>query len=126
MKLADGLQKVGFRKWYERELLQSHAHLALAFLCLVGVFAAFEALLRFRALSDQIVDVVAIVACTAAGVWALRRYVYLLGHAEHLANQAECSHCGTYGRLKLVQPPPPGDGVPVRCNHCSHQWHMND
>jgi hypothetical protein len=28
--LADGIRRVGFRKWYERELLSSHAHMALA------------------------------------------------------------------------------------------------
>jgi hypothetical protein len=30
MKLAEGIRKHGFRKWYERELLQSHAHMLLA------------------------------------------------------------------------------------------------
>ena len=43
MRLAEGIRKHGFRKWYERELMQSHAHLALTFICMVGVFAAFEA-----------------------------------------------------------------------------------
>ena len=42
MKLAEGIRKHGFRKWYERELLQSHAHLVLTFLCAIGLFAAFE------------------------------------------------------------------------------------
>ena len=37
MKLADGIRKHGFRKWYERELLQSHAHLVLTFLCAMGI-----------------------------------------------------------------------------------------
>ena len=50
MKLAEGIRKHGFRKWYERELLQSHAHLLLTFLCMIGLFAAFEALGRFRSL----------------------------------------------------------------------------
>jgi hypothetical protein len=31
-RLYDGIRKVGFRKWYERELLSSHAHMVLAFL----------------------------------------------------------------------------------------------
>lgn len=125
MKLADGLQKVGFRKWYERELLQGHAHLALAFLCLVGIFAAFEALLRFRGPLDQAVDVAAILICTGAGLWALRRYVYLLGHAEFAANQAECGGCGTYGRLKLLDKSLDGNSVQVRCHKCSHEWRID-
>jgi hypothetical protein len=39
VKLADGIRKHGFRKWYERELLQSHAHLVLTFLSVLGLFA---------------------------------------------------------------------------------------
>jgi hypothetical protein len=125
MKLADGLQKLSFRQWYERELLQSHAHLVLAFLCLIGVFAAFEALLRFRDLGDQLLDLFAIVACTAAGVWALRRYVYFLGHAEFVANQADCGSCGTYGRLKLLDRNGDGSSVQVRCKNCGHEWRID-
>ena len=60
MKLADGIRKHGFRKWYERELLQSHAHLLLTFFCAIGLFAAFEALGKFRSLADQATDIIAI------------------------------------------------------------------
>jgi hypothetical protein len=122
MKLVDGLSKLGFRKWYERELLQSHAHLALCFMCLVGVFAAFEALVRFRSLADQVIDVLAIALCTAAGLWSLRRYLYLLGHAEMAANQADCPKCGTYGRLLLLRAQDEGAVVHVRCKSCGHEW----
>ena len=42
MQLAQGIRRHGFRKWYERTLLASHAHLVLAVLCLLGLFAAYE------------------------------------------------------------------------------------
>ena len=29
MKIAQTIRQAGFRKWYERELIQSHAHLVL-------------------------------------------------------------------------------------------------
>jgi hypothetical protein len=122
MKLADGIRKHGFRKWYERQLLQSHAHLALTFLCTIGVFMAFEAASRFRSFSDQLSDLIAVPLCAGVGVWALRRYLFLLHHAEAVAHQADCPHCGTYGRLALVQPHPGGESVAVRCRHCNHQW----
>ena len=54
MKLADGVRRHGFRNWHGRELLQSHAHLGLTFLCAIGTFAAFEALGRFRSIGDQL------------------------------------------------------------------------
>jgi predicted Zn finger-like uncharacterized protein len=122
MKLADGIRKHGFRKWYERELLQSHAHLALTFLCAVGLFAAFEAATRFQTWTDRLIDVFAILACGAIGLWALRRYLYLLTHAESVANQADCPVCETYARFKLVHAHAEGSIVSVRCSKCAHEW----
>ena len=125
MTLADGIRKHGFRKCYERELLQSHAHLVLTFLCVIGLFAAFEAAWRFRSLSDQLLDLVAGIICASVGVWALRRYLRLLSHAELAAHQADCPHCKTYGRLELVRHNASGDDVHVRCRHCQHVWRIS-
>jgi hypothetical protein len=122
MRLAAGIRKHGFRKWYERELLQSHGHLALCFICLVGVFAAFEALTRFRGWLDQVIDIVAIGACIAAGLWSLRRYLFLLHHAELVAHQAECRQCGEYGRLRLIGEDLGQEQVRVGCKKCQHEW----
>jgi hypothetical protein len=122
MKLADGIRKHGFRRWYERELLQSHAHLVVTFLCVIGVFAAFEGSLRFRGWSDQFGNIAAILVLSGAGIWAMRRYLYLLTHAEAVAHQADCPACGTYGRLQLVRPDESGDSVPVCCRKCQYQW----
>jgi hypothetical protein len=126
MKLADGIRKHGFRKWYERELLQSHAHLVLTFLCAIGLFAAFEALGRFRSFSDQLTDIVAIAICTALGIWALRRYLHLLMHAEVTAHQADCPQCKAYGRFKLTSENPNDNSVQVCCTKCQHRWTIND
>jgi hypothetical protein len=127
MHLTDGIRKHGFRKWYERQLLQSHGHLALSFICLVGVFAAFEALMRFRSWADQLTDIVAIGLCVACGIWAIRRYLYLLHHAEMVAHQAECKQCGDYGRLRLVDGEralATAEEVKVGCKKCGHEWHI--
>ena len=128
MKLAEGIRKHGFRKWYERELLQSHAHLALTFLCMLGVFMGFEGSLRFDSLSDRLTDLSAIALCGGTGLWALRRYLYLLNHAEAVAHQADCPACGTYGRLRLVHEEVGSDHgnerVGVRCGKCNHEWRI--
>ena len=126
MKLAEGIRKHGFRKWYERELLQSHAHLVLTFFCAIGLFAAFEALGRFRSISDQLTDIVAILVCTAIGIWALRRYLHLLMHAEVTANQADCPACKAYGRFKLASEDDADGSVQVCCNKCQHRWTITD
>ncbi len=124
MKLAEGIVRHGFRKWYERQLLQSHAHLVLTFLCAIGLLAAFEAAWRFRSPQDQWTDVVAGVLCAGIGLWALRRYLHLLTRAEFAANQAQCPVCATYGRLELVQSDVTGNEVQVRCKKCAHQWEI--
>jgi hypothetical protein len=124
MKLADGIRKHGFRKWYERELLQSHAHLVLTFLCAIALFAAFEGLGRFRSFSDQFTNLVALGASTVIGIWALRRYLFLLMHAETLAHQAECPRCSTYGRFTLLAEDGSHEQVDVQCKKCEHRWHI--
>ena len=122
MKLAEGIAKHGFRKWYERELLQSDAHMALTFLCMIGVMAAFEAASRYQGWVDQLIDVFAILVCGGAGLWALRRYLFLLMHAENAAHQAVCPSCGTYARFKLVQADALDEQARVCCRQCGHEW----
>ena len=125
MRLAEGIRRHGFRKWYERELLQSHAHLVLTFLCAIGVFAAFEASSHFHSKLDRFIDMGTALLCAAVGVWALRRYLRLLATAEAVANQADCPACKTYGRLELIHSNASGDEVQVRCRKCNHGWHIS-
>jgi hypothetical protein len=123
--LYHGIQSKGFRKWYERELLSSHAHMILAFLCIVGIMAAFEAFSTARG-ADKIFDVLAIVVCSATGLWALRRYLRLLSHAETVANQADCPSCNAYGLLRALEEAPNKAWVHVECKKCSHTWRIDE
>jgi hypothetical protein len=131
MKLAEGVQKHGFRKWYERELMQSHAHMVLAFLCFVGVFAAFELI---SSGNNRLMNAMIAMGCTATGAWAVRRYIKILSRAEALANQADCPGCGTYARFKCVEGALPAssvdDGVTervrVQCKQCAREWVIED
>ena len=123
MGLAEGIRKHGFRKWYERELISSHAHLLLTLCCAVGLFATFELYSRSAPAAEQIVDFGAVLLFSVVGVWALRRYLYLLMHAEATANQAVCPSCKTYARFALIAEDEPHRGeVRVRCRHCEHEW----
>lgn len=132
-QLADGIRKHGFKKWYERELLRGHAHLVAVIACTLGLMMALEATMRFRSTADQLIDLVALLLCAAAGVWALRRYLYLLLRAESIANQADCPRCKVYGRLELAQPvPSPSQAaaarvqrLAVRCRACAQEWHIH-
>lgn len=125
VRLAEGIRKLGFRRWYERRLLTSHAHLVLVFLCLIGILVAMEAASRFRSWGDQFVDGASLLLCIGVGLWALRRYLALLLQAETAAKQAECTGCRTYGRLELLQSDVSGDNVVVQCRKCGHSWRID-
>ena len=120
MRLADGIRKHGFRKWYERELTQSHVCLFLLLL------SSFELFSSKRPLAEQLDNIVVLLLCTGIGIWALRRYLYLLMHAEAIASQAVCPACESYGRLQLVQDGQRNERVKVQCRGCAHEWHIQD
>jgi hypothetical protein len=120
-RLADGITRVGFRKWYERELLSSHAHMVLAFLSVIGLLGSLEAA-RGAPPGEKLMDLVFAVLCAAIALWALRRYLFLLTRAEDVANQANCADCGEYGRFVVVADRRASHETEVRCRKCEHQW----
>ena len=61
-RLAAGVRRLGFRKWYERELMQSHAHLLLLFICSIGLLTSFGIYSAQAQLVDRLIDVAAILA----------------------------------------------------------------
>lgn len=119
--LASGVRRHGFRKWYERELLRGHAHMVLAFLSVIALIASLEAFREADA-HGRIADVAFVLVCGAIGLWALRRYLYLLMRAEEAANQASCPACGEYGRFALVRDDGATGETAVRCRKCSSEW----
>ncbi|NPC56606.1 hypothetical protein [Caenimonas soli] len=120
-RMAEGVGRVGFRKWYERELLSSHAYLVLAFLSVIGLIGSMEAF-GLGSNYDKVTNVVSIVVCAVVGAWSLRRYLFLLMRAEEVANQANCSACGEYGRFTVVGEDRSRAETEVRCRKCSHRW----
>ena len=127
--LAEGIRQWGFRKWYERELLSSHAHMALAVLAAVAMIACFEAY-QGASIGDKLLNTVLLVASAAIALWSLRRYLFLLMHAEEVANQASCPRCDTYGRLTVsgtLQTTRDGTRLlPVCCKRCGFAWQLQD
>jgi hypothetical protein len=71
-----------------------------------------------------------VVVSGAVALWALRRYLYLLMHAEELANQANCGQCQAYGLLKLQEVEDRRLAaqrlVPVCCKRCGFRWNLQD
>jgi len=120
-RLVESFKRIGFRKWYERQLLSSHAHMVLAFLSVIALMGAMEAF-RTSQGDTQLANVTFVVVCAAIGAWALRRYLYLLLRAEQAANQASCPDCGDYGRFRVVGHRPRLQEIDVCCSKCSRAW----
>lgn len=125
--IAQGIRQRGFRRWYERELVQSHLHLLLLVLAVLGLLGALEAGAQRRSLGDAwwLMAVCAVTAA-AVGVLALRRYLFLLLRAEHIANQAHCPHCKAYARWTIEAPCSLNDSgaFSVCCKACRQRWRI--
>ncbi|MDP3824594.1 MAG: hypothetical protein Q8R33_24245 [Burkholderiales bacterium] len=114
------MERLGFRKWYERELLSGHAHLVLCILSVVALLASMES---FRdGPSVRLENILFVVVSGAIGLWSLRRFLYLTLRAEAIANQAVCTACGEYGRFGVVGRNPSRHETEVCCRKCAHRW----
>lgn len=111
--------RMGFQRWYERQLFVSFAWLTSCILCgvLIGV------LLEFVGLGGPGMVPIANAACIyvvgLAGVETWRRFRSTLSHAQTCANQATCKSCNGYG---LFDVDPSADHMPARCRRCGHLW----
>jgi len=118
MEPADSIEKYGFQRWYERQLIQGHAWLLVGILCLTAaMLCAGE--LRFDApLPLQVALAAGILATGLAGSHALIRYLTLLAGALKLGEHATCRACGTYARFSMVSP------SRARCRKCAQEWRL--
>lgn len=125
MNAVNTIRRLGFRKWYERELLQGHANLVLLLLACLGLLGAAEAFTERVPMIEQLEVLAAAAASAGIGLHALRRYLYLLNHAEYVANQADCPHCGAYARFELIgEHASAATSLRVRCRQCRHDWRI--
>ena len=112
MKLETAIGARGFRRWYERQLVESFAYLTTGVLSLIMMAIAME-MFEFRS--------------TAAGLVALVAIANNHARAEYLAERAICGNCHVYGRFALVSSrempdTPAGWSLDVRCRECGHEW----
>lgn len=136
MGIADGIAKLGFRRWYERQLIESHLYLVTCFLCMIVVAACMEAFsLREPGLKPALMLALTL-AAGFAGIHSWGRYQQLMVRAERLGDQSTCAGCKTYGSLRVTASGPlsPLDyarnreqaemWIRVRCRKCGHEWCM--
>jgi hypothetical protein len=137
MTPAQGIAKLGFRRWYERQLIEGHLYFVTCFLCMIVVAACLEQLDLRGPFLQQLWNGGWVAGAAYVCFKTLRWYNFLLARAETLGAQSSCTQCSTYGILKVIDA---GHGMPasaeaaaagdnswirVRCKKCGHEWRMD-
>ncbi len=127
MELSQGIRKVGFSRWYERELIESHLYLMSWFLSLVLVLACLEGF-SFKAPGwEPVVRFAGMTAGVVLCMWTLQRYIAMLAYALHAAERSVCRNCRAYSAFELRErkgyaAASHRGAVDVRCVKCGHEW----
>lgn len=128
MDLAEGIRKLGFRRWYERQLIESHVYFVTAFLSMILVVACIEEF-NLRAPGwTPVLMLALIMGGTVLCLWSLGRYKFMLDRAEYAAERSTCGKCAVYGALEVHSAGHAGSGaraapwLKVRCRKCGHEW----
>lgn len=127
------LGAMGFRRWYERQLIESHLWLTMCICCMVAFAAGLELLGERRGQGDFLINALIVVGGAVVGWLAWRKYACTMIKAESVGLQAICGACKHYGfRVIADQPAPAADRsayvdkrLKVRCPKCSNQWDLN-
>lgn len=138
MDIATRIRKVGFRKWYERQLVDSHLSFTTCVLCGLTVAACLESL-SFRDFGAKGAFLLAVVAaCIALGAYSWRRYHRVLERAERYGDRSSCPSCHTYARFEVIATGQATEGpyldpvttalpypwLRVRCRKCATEWRL--
>lgn len=132
MDAADSIRKQGFRRWYERQLVESHLYLVTALLALIMLALGFEAFSARETPFDLVFNG-SLMAGGGALAWlSWRRYAAAMMRAEWVGEQAVCPGCRHQGfrALPLSELPAEFAATPRRqlvasCRRCGHHWQID-
>jgi hypothetical protein len=136
MDVPASVARLGFRKWYERELIKSHLALVTCFLCGILVAALVETLELGRG-AWKPVSWAMILAAVILGWMSWRSYITGLGRAERYGERSSCPACSSYGLFQVLESGidpgrdaaarrPPLSWMKVQCRKCGAGWQMPD
>ena len=133
------IRKLGFRKWYERELIKSHAALVTCLLAGLTLAAMMESLVGTTGWTFISMLAVAF-AAGAIGWLSWTSYITILQRAEFYGESSNCPKCGAYGVFNVVSTgmdtdpgriaeavaPLAAAWMRVECRKCGTGWRMPD
>jgi hypothetical protein len=135
MASLDRIRTEGFRRWYERQLIECHAWLLSWFLALIVLISGIE--LVGGTGSERRSGAMLLAAGMLVMMYSWRRYRLMLEVAERLGEQAVCPGCQAYARFGVESsgPTPMPDGgdaalekqgggvwLRARCRKCGGEW----
>jgi hypothetical protein len=119
---ARSIARLGFRRWYERRLIEGHAWLITSILCAIAISVSLEGLSFRESVAGGLLTA-AFVFVAALICWqGVRRYGALMRQAERLAEHSTCAACSAYGRFKMLSEFP---RMTVRCRKCGNEWDLD-
>jgi ferredoxin len=138
MEPVSSIRRLGFRKWYERQLIDCHLALTTCLLCGIVIAACFEGV-TFRDFGTRSATMMAlVVGASLLGWYSWRRYITVLERAERYGERSTCDGCKAYGRFEVLNagvdsvPGPTAEAVAplevawmrVKCRQCGALWRM--
>jgi ribosomal protein S27E len=109
---ARSIARLGFKRWYERQLIESHAWLVTCLLCGIAIAASLE-MVNFRDPGATAMTLAFVFTAGLVTLHGFRRYQVLMSLAEQLASYAKFRAMDANPRMK------------VQCRKCGHQWTLD-
>lgn len=135
MASLDRIRTDGFRHWYQRQLIESHAWLVSWFLGVIVLVSGLE--VAGAEPASRMSGTLLVLGGLATALYSWKRYRLLFEIAQRLGEQAVCPGCKTYGRFKVrfSGPTPLPDGgdsslenhggavtLHAQCRKCGDEW----
>jgi hypothetical protein len=132
------IRRLGFRKWYERELIKGHGALVTCVLCGILMAAMFEGF-SFANFGWRPFSALLMMIASAILGWASwRSYITILQRAELYGERSNCPKCNAYGLFNVVSTgmdevpgraatavaPLDAAWMRVECRKCGTGWRM--
>ncbi|HRE13056.1 MAG TPA: hypothetical protein PLD37_02555 [Usitatibacteraceae bacterium] len=138
MDTVSRIRRQGFRKWYERQLIDSHLCFTTCLLCGLVVASCLEAVTLTRFDLPSLAMLALVAGSIVLGVWSWRRYLVVLERAERYGARSSCPACGAYARFEILASgvategpyldpaatPLPQPWIRVKCRGCGEAWRM--
>lgn len=137
MEPVPGITRLGFRKWYERQLIAGHAALVTCILCMIAVAICLEEFTRQAPLPAVMILLGGVAVASVVGWKCLRYYQHAMVEAWRFGECSVCRKCETYGRFNVLSSgvmtsmatatdPSPNAMVwmNVACKKCGNIWRM--